>query len=172
MSESLKNLASSTGVDADTVEKMLGGVLAFLKPRLGDETYATIESKVPEARRLVTDFNEAEARGGEAGDETGRSMGDLLGQVTALAGKVLGGESGGGDLLTRLIKLGLPVGSITALLPQIFKFLSEHLPADVLKQIAAALPAVPGVDAAALLGASGAALADTGDYPEAVSERP
>jgi len=167
MSESLKSLAASTGVEPDTVEKMLGGVLSFLKPRVDADTYAAIETKVPEARRVVSDFAEAEARG-EPSEEPAGSQGGLLGQITEMAGKVLGGESGGGDLLGRLLKLGVPVGSITAILPQLFAYLRAHLPPDVLKQIAAALPAIPGVDPAALLGVPD----DTVDYPTTAGDRP
>ncbi|APW62434.1 hypothetical protein [Paludisphaera borealis] len=160
MSESLKNLAASTGVDAGTIEKVLGGVLSFLKTRVNPETYETIEAKIPEAQRIVSGFTEAEAEGSDGG---------LLGKVSDLAGKLLGGESGGAtDLLGKLIKLGVPIGSITAILPKLFQFLSAHLPADVLKQIAAALPAIPGVDPAALL----AAPDDTVDFPAPAVELP
>ena len=75
MSESLKNLAASTGVDAGTIEKILGGVLSFLKTRVSPETYETIEAKIPEAHRVVSGFTEAETQA-EGSD------GGLLGKVT------------------------------------------------------------------------------------------
>lgn len=165
MSESLKNLAASTGVDSDTIEKILGGVLSFLKTRVSPETYDTIEAKLPEARRVVSGFTEAET-------QVEGSDGGLLGKVTGLAGKLLGGDAGGGaDLLGTLVKLGIPVGSITAILPKLFQFLSAHLPADVLKQVAAALPAIPGVDPASLMGASDFEN-ETQEYPAPVIELP
>lgn len=161
MSEPLNNLAASAGTDAGTIEKMLGCVLSFLKERVSPEIYRTIEAKLPEAEKALSRFTEAASA----------SDGGLLGKVTEMAGKMLGGEGGeASDLLGKLAKLGIPVASITAILPQILKFLSEHLPADVLKQIAAALPAVPGVDKAALLGVPRAAETDTIDYPAPAGE--
>jgi len=167
MSKSLQDLGASTGVDAGTIEKVLGGVLAFIKPRVSAETYATIETKVPEARRVVTDFTQVDPAGEPAAEEG--SQGGLLGRITEMAGKAMGGESGGGDLLGSLIKLGVPAASIATILAQLLTYLKAHLPADVMKQIAAALPAVPGVEPAHLLGGPDD---DTVDYPETSGEGP
>jgi hypothetical protein len=153
MSESLQNLAASTGFDSGAIEKVLGGVLSFLKAHVGPETYAAIEAKLPEAGRSVSRYAEAAASGGDG----------LLGKVSELAGKLLGGDSGG-DLLGKLAKLGLPAGDVAAILPKLFQFLAARLPADLLKPIADALPAIPGVDKSALLGEPDAET-DTIEYP-------
>jgi hypothetical protein len=167
MSESLRNLAASTGVDSGTIEQVLGCVLSFIKTHVSPETYEMIEAKVPEARRLVSGSSTAEAEAGAEGPEGG-----LLGKISSLAGSLLGGDSSGGDLLAKLLKLGIPVDSITAILPKIFAFLAAHLPADVLKQIVAALPDVPGIDAAALLSKPATTLEDTVDYPDVAARIP
>ncbi|MDG3003345.1 DUF2780 domain-containing protein [Paludisphaera mucosa] len=143
MSEILQSLARAAGVDSGSVEKILGGVLALLKDKVDPEAYAAVESKIPDAQRLASEASGPSASGG------------ILGQFAEMAGKVLGSGSGGGesaDLLGRFLKLGIPVSTLTAVLPQILKFLSTHLPADILSQVAKALPAIPGVDVSALLG--------------------
>jgi len=160
MSESLKNLAASTGFDSGTIEKVLGCVLSFLKAHVSPETYAAIEAKLPEAEQNVARFSEAAASGSDG----------LLGNVSELAGKFLGGDSGG-DLLGKLAKLGLPAGEIASILPKIFQFLAAHLPADLLKQIADAIPAIAGVDKSALLGETDNET-DTIEYPAPTIDLP
>jgi uncharacterized protein (DUF2267 family) len=160
MSESLKNVAASTGFDSGTIEKVLGGVLSFLKAHVSPETYAAIEAKLPEAERTVARFAEAAASGPDG----------LLGKVSELAGKLLGGDSGG-DLLGKLARLGLPAGDLAAILPKLFQFLADRLPPDLLKRIAEALPAIPGVDKSALLDEPGME-SDTLEYPAPTIDMP
>jgi hypothetical protein len=153
MSESLQNLAASTGFDSGAIEKVLGGVLSFLKTHVGPETYAAIEANLPEAERTVSRYTDAAASGADG----------LLGKVSELAGKFFGGDPRG-DLLGGLAKLGLPAGDVAAILPKLFQFLAARLPADLLKKIADALPALPGVDTSALLGEADSET-DTIEYP-------
>ncbi|WP_165249139.1 hypothetical protein [Paludisphaera soli] len=148
MSDALQDLAKAAGVDLDSIEKTFGGLLAFLKTKLDPETFATVETEVPDAGRVSDAY----------ADEPG----GILSKVTELAGSLLG--SGGGsatDLLGRLVKLGVPAGAVTAILPHILKLFSTYLTPDILRKIAEALPAIPGVDVASLLGTPPGAVADS-----------
>jgi hypothetical protein len=141
MSDVLQDLAKAAGVDLDSIEKTLGGLLGFLKTKLDPETYATVETKVPDAGRVSDAY----------ADEPG----GILSKVTEMAGSLLG--SGGGssaDLLGRLVKLGVPAGVVSTILPHLLKLFSTYLTPPILRKIAEALPDIPGVDVASLLGAS------------------
>ena len=66
----------------------------------------------------------------------------LLGTVAGLAGKLLGGQGGqGADLLAMLSRAGIDPNQAMAFLPKAFEMLRPFLPAEVLDQFKALLPA-------------------------------
>ena len=87
MADVISELAGTSGVSLDMAKKGMGTVLSFLRGKLPAEAFAKVSNAVPDADGLMA---VAEADQGEAG---GKGM---LGAVTGLAGKLLGGGTGGG----------------------------------------------------------------------------
>ena len=68
---------------------------------------------------------------------------DLAGK---LAGKVFGsGASAGVEILQHAEKLGISTASLASIVTSLYKFLSSHLPPEVMDQIVKALPSIPGL---------------------------
>lgn len=148
MSNIVQILASHTGLDPALIEKAVGAILNMLKSRLPAEMYSQIEAKVPESAKLVDAAPQADSTGG------------ILETAGKLAGKLLGKNfEGGTELIEQLNKLGISAESLTSLVTQLFKFLSAHLPPEVMAQIVKAFPTIPGLDlgAADVAGESGSA---------------
>jgi uncharacterized protein (DUF2267 family) len=135
MSEIVDRIASQTGISSDLIQKGLGAFFSFLKKELGEETYTEVESSVPDAAHALKTFETApEASGGS---------GSLLGMVSDLAGKFLGGKTGAGaELLGSLSKLGFKPEQIESFLPRILELIKAHLSPELVQKIMAALPAL------------------------------
>ena len=140
MSELANQLAARTGISPDLINKGLGAFLSFLKKELGQETYSEVESSVPGAVNSLKTFEES--------PEPAQGSGGLLGMVSDLAGKFLGGKTGeGAELLATLSKLGFKPEQIESFLPKALELIKTYLRPEVIQKILAALPAL-----AAMLG--------------------
>jgi hypothetical protein len=132
MPDTANAVSAETGLPTDMVQKGLGAVLDFLRQHLGEETFERVQAAIPNATDFLNRFeSSAEAGGG----------GGLLGALTGLASKLLGGGAGE---LTKLAegfaKLGFKPEQIEAFLPRAIAFIKSHLPADLFQQILAKLP--------------------------------
>jgi len=135
MSNIVQILASHTGLDPALIEKAVGTILSMLKSQLPAEMYSQIEEKVPESTNLVAAAPLADSSGG------------ILETAGKLAGKLLGKNfEGGAELIGQLEKLGISAASLTSLITQLLKFLSAHLPPEVMAQIVKAFPSIPGLN--------------------------
>jgi hypothetical protein len=134
MPDMLSTLAAHTGIDIASIEKMVAAVLKFLRTELAPETYAKVESTIPEAEKIVEEAPEEQPGG-------------LLDMASKLAGKFMGkGGETSTDLMGSLLKTGVSMSAVAAFLPQLFRFLAAHLPPDIMSQLKNALPALPGID--------------------------
>jgi hypothetical protein len=134
MPDTTNDLSSETGLSTDLVQKGLGAIMSFLKQHLGDDLFGRIQSAMPDASKYVDHFESSpESQGG----------GGLIGTLTGLAGKLLGGEAGqAGKLLESFNKLGFSPEQIETFVPKALAFIQSHLPADLIQQIMAKLPAL------------------------------
>ena len=141
MSEIVDRLASQTGISSDQIQKGLGAFFSFLKKELGGETYTEVEASVPGAANAVKTF--------ETAPEASQGSGSLIGMVTDLAGKFLGGKTGAGaELVANFSKLGFKPEQIESFLPKLIELIKTHLSPELVQKILATLPAL-----AAILGA-------------------
>jgi hypothetical protein len=135
MSEIVNQIAAQTGISADQIQKGLGAFFTFLKKELGEETYTEVESSVPDAAHAVRSFQTA--------PEASEGSGGLLGMVSDLAGKLLGGKTGAGaELLASFSKLGFKPEQIESFLPKVLEFIRAHLSPELVQKIMASLPAL------------------------------
>src|SRR5262249_38212943 len=106
MSDTANTVSSETGLPMDMVHKGLGAILDFLRQQLGAETFDQIRAAVPNATDFLNRFESSpEAAGG----------GGLLGALTGLASKFLGGGAGDlSKLLENFAKLGFKPEQIEA----------------------------------------------------------
>jgi Protein of unknown function VcgC/VcgE (DUF2780) len=134
MSDVANALSSETGLSADLVHKGLGAILSFLRQHLGEETFERVQAAIPQAAEFLNRFQSSpEAAGG----------GGLVGALTGLVSKFLGGGAGElSKLLESFAKLGFKPEQIEAFLPKALAFIQSHLPADLVQQILAKLPAL------------------------------
>ena len=83
----------------------------------------------------------ADAGGGEvcggAGQESG---GGVLGAIASAVGKLVGG-GGAAALLANFTKLGFSADQVQKFLPAVLDFLKSKLPANVMNQVSALIPA-------------------------------
>jgi hypothetical protein len=137
MADTPNALSSELGLSSDLVHKGLGAILDFLRQHLGEEMFNRVQAAIPNAADFLQRFESApDASGG----------GGLLGALTGLASKFLGG--GAGDLpklLESFGKLGFKPEQIEAFLPRALEFIKSHLPADLIQQILSKLPALAKV---------------------------
>ena len=64
------------------------------------------------------------------------ASGGMLDAVKGAVGKIFGG----GEVLSKLTKLGFSTEQLTSFIPKVLEFLKNKLPADVMKQITGLLP--------------------------------
>lgn len=83
MSDSANDLSTETGVSTDLTHKGLGAILSFLKQHLGEDTFERIQAAIPDASNFLNRF--------ESSPESANG-GGLLGSLTGLAARFLGGE--------------------------------------------------------------------------------
>jgi hypothetical protein len=135
MPDLVNELATRTGISNELVQQGLGALLTFLKKELGTETFAQVQSSVPGAAGLTSKF--------ESSPPPVESQGSLLGMVSDLAGKLLGGKAGqGADLLSMLSKLGFNAEQIEAFLPKALELIKSHLSPELVQKVLASLPAI------------------------------
>jgi uncharacterized protein (DUF2267 family) len=135
MSEIVNQLASQTGISADLIQKGIGAFFSFLKKELGEDTYTEVESSVPDAAHALNSF--------ETAPEATQGSGSLLGMVTDLAGKYLGGKTGAGaELLASFSKLGFTPEQIEAFLPKVLELIKTYVSPELIQKILASLPAL------------------------------
>ncbi len=133
MSDIIQTLATHTGLDSSSIEKAIAAILGMLKLKLPAETYTQVEEKIPPSAQATQPPDE--------------SSGGLLDTAKDLAGKIFGSKTQEGlDLVDQLSKLGISAATLTTIATQLFKFLSAHLPPDVMAQLAKALPSIPGLN--------------------------
>jgi hypothetical protein len=133
MADLIAALSTQTGIDPETTQKGLGALLTFLKGQLGPEAFGKVESAVPGSEGLLSAFESGAGSSGQG----------LLGAVTGLAGKLLGGQAGeGANLVSLLSRSGLEAGQIQAFLPKAFELLQNYLPPDLVGLIKTLIPQV------------------------------
>jgi hypothetical protein len=136
MADTPNALASETGLSSELVHSGLGAILDFLKQHLGPEMFDRIQQVIPNATDFLKRFESAP-------DASGSGGGGSMAAVAGLASKLFG--SGGGDvakLFESFDKLGFTSEQIETFLPKAFEFLKAHLPADLVEQVLAKLPAL------------------------------
>jgi hypothetical protein len=135
MNDLIQPLKAETGLEEKQVEGGLGAILQFLKGKLPPELYALIEQHIPQAESLIQSLRTTEGQAGGGGG--------LLGSITDLAGKFLGGKGGDlADLLGSLSKLGLSMDQIKEFVPKAVAMLRQVIPDDVFQKIVERLPAL------------------------------
>jgi hypothetical protein len=138
MSDLVNQLTAHTGLSPELVQKGLGALLSFLKKQLGEETFDKLETSIPEASALRSQHESAPEP-----EEGAPSQGSLLGMVSGLAGKLLGGKTGEGvDLLSTFSKLGFKPEQIEAFLPKAIELIKSHLSPELMQKLLAALPLI------------------------------
>jgi hypothetical protein len=131
MADIVTSLSSRTGIDEEMVRKGLGALLTFLQKSLPPDLFGKLQAALPGAPEMLS----------ACGPDQGGTGSGLLGLVSGLAAKLLGGNAGNGaHLLSELSNVGLSAEQIEAFLPQAFDHLKEYLPAELLEQVKAALP--------------------------------
>ena len=140
MSDIVNQLSTHTGLSPEQIQKGLGALLIFIKKEIGEEDFDKLKTAIPEASALTSHYETAPAAEEAAPAPGGGSLFDV---VSGLAGKFLGGKTGGGvDLLATLTKLGFKPEQIQAFLVKALELIKTHLPPDLLEKLVAALPAM------------------------------
>jgi hypothetical protein len=134
MPDTVNDLSSDTGLPVDLVHKGLGAILDFLRQHLSAETFERIGQAIPNSAEFLQHFESAAEAPGGAG---------LLGALGSLAAKFLGGGPGDvAKLLESFGSVGLKPEQIEAFLPRALAFVQSHVPAELVEQILAKVPAL------------------------------
>ena len=125
----IKTLAEHLNVSEDIVRKALGAVMVFLKDHLPEGLASQLQQALPAADGLASNF------------EANKSSGGLLGMVTGMAGKLLGGHTADASKLTSMLsQAGLSVDQVGKFLPKALELLKDHVPAEVYEKIVSLVP--------------------------------
>jgi len=130
MDEILKSLAQHAGIDVATARNGLGAVVMFLKDHLPEGLSGQLMGALPGSHDVAASYEENKTGGG------------IMGAVTGLASKALGGGGGAGDaskLMGMLSKSGLSLTQVQAFLPKAIELLKQHVPPDLADKIAGLL---------------------------------
>src|SRR3954451_11552147 len=131
MADIVTSLSTRTGIDGETVRKGPGVLLTFLQKNLPPDLFGKLQAALPGAPEMLSAY----------GPDQGGTGSGLLGMVSGLAGRLLGGNAGNGaHLLSELSRVGLGAEQIETFLPRAFDLLKEYLPAELLERVEAALP--------------------------------
>jgi hypothetical protein len=174
MDQLLQEQHAQEGTDnlsLDQLKKALGGVLSFLKSKLGDSfDFSKISAAIPEADTLVADAETEHSRAGPVSttDLMNSAMSMFGGGGSAAAPAPAPAADGApvtpapvdnmGQLLGYLTKAGIDPNQIMQFLPVVSKFLKDNAGIDVSSALGvpasgapapAAAPAVEGGDTAA-----------------------
>ncbi len=140
MADELNRVSEQTGLDLGMVQKGFGALLAFLKEKLGDDTTAKIRDAIPNAGELLSKFQ-------SAGPEASASSGGILGSVSGMAGKLLGGKAeDASDLVQKFTGAGFSMEQLQRFLPKALEFLQSKLPPEVYSRVMEQLPNIPGLN--------------------------
>ncbi len=132
MDEILKILAQHLNISEDTARKGLGAVMVFLKDHLPAGVAGQLQQALPGSDGLASHFEE---------NKDPESSGGLLGMVSGLAGKVLGGQAGEASKLTALLgQAGLSMDQITKFLPKALELLKDRVPPEVFEKVVGLVP--------------------------------
>jgi hypothetical protein len=129
MADFLSDLASGAGLADDEAHHGVGALLALLKSRLNPEAYGHVKNAIPNAERMLSDFQDkAESAGG-----------GLMDAVKGMAGKLFGRQDNAA-LQDHFSLAGLSADKLKSLLPQLHDMLAGKIPPHVLDQIKQHVP--------------------------------
>ena len=116
MQELISRIVANVGIDADTAEKAVGAILAFLKAEGPADKVSQMLSAIPGAEDMI-----ASASGG------GGMLGNLMG------GGIMG-------LGTKLMGMGLGMGEISAVSKETMAFARENGSSEAIDEIVSSIP--------------------------------
>lgn len=134
--------AGTGNFNEQELKDTLGGILSFIKSKIGAANFEKIQSAIPQAGGLVTKAETNNARAAESGG----GASNLLSSAISMLGQHSGGGEGsaatstGGtaapiDSMTQLLgyltKMGIDPKQAMAFLPVVAKFLKEKTGIDV-----------------------------------------
>lgn len=132
MDEIVRTLAQHLNISEATARNGLGAVITFLKGHLPAGLANQLETSVPGAGGLAEGF--------EANKEP-ESSGGVLGMVTGIAGKLIGGQVGAASQLASLLgQAGLSMDQVARFVPKAAELLKDRVPKEVYDQIIALVP--------------------------------
>ncbi len=132
MDEILKTLAQHLNISESTARTALGAVMTFLKDHLPEGLASQLQGALPESKSLATHFEENKAPAASTG---------IIGMVTGMAGKLLGGNAADLSKLTAMLgQAGLSTEQVTKFLPKALELLKDHVPAEIYEKIVGLVP--------------------------------
>mmetsp|Transcript_4274 Transcript_4274/g.6112 ORF Transcript_4274/g.6112 Transcript_4274/m.6112 type:complete len:172 (+) Transcript_4274:1-516(+) len=132
--DKILEMATKAGMDQQQGETAAGGVLSFLKGKLGDDQFSKLAEKIPGVGDAAQKYDDDKADS-SARASGGGGLGGMLGGAMASFTKSSGG--GGGDaggvagLTAMLASKGVDAGQLSAFMPQIAAFLKDKAGVDV-----------------------------------------
>jgi Protein of unknown function VcgC/VcgE (DUF2780) len=136
MDEILRKLAEHSGISEETARNGLGAILAFAKEHLPEGLAGQLQQALPDAEKLTTSFEENKAPAASSG---------LLGVVSGLASKFLGGGAADASKLTGMLgQAGLGLEQVPTFVPKALELLKDHIPAEIFEKIVGLIPGLGG----------------------------
>lgn len=135
MDEFISLVTSQLGVGEAESRSATGGILKMLKDQLDESTFSDVINKLPGASSLLAD---AESGAGKS------SGGGLMGSLVSMAGGMLGGKGGAGDIMKSLADSGIGLDKAGGFLSALVAFLKEKLGDDMFGTLATKLPDLLG----------------------------
>ncbi len=147
MADFIGDIAAKAGIDTSMAQKGVGALLSTLQQHVPADLYSKVSGAIPNAGNLLSTFQSAPAS----------AKGTGLGDLTGLAGSLLGGKSEvASTLVSQFSKAGFSLDTAKTFLPLVLTFLQSKLSPDTMKQVETAIPGLSnlpgGADAGGLLG--------------------
>ncbi|TWT76229.1 hypothetical protein CA13_67210 [Planctomycetes bacterium CA13] len=131
MDELIQKLTAQLGIDAGIANKATGQAMAMIKDKVGGDLFSQISGAIPGAEN-------AAAASAETASEPASG---LMGALSGLASKTLGGSAGEAmELGSSLKSAGLKPEQMGGFASTLLEFLKDKLGDDVLDQILSKVP--------------------------------
>lgn len=131
MADIVDMIAAKAGISPDLARKGLGVILTGLQ-KFAPELYSSVAGYIPDSGNMEAAYAAESEKSGSGG---------LMGSLSGLAGKVLGGNAGdSAEMMQMFSKAGFSMDQVKDFAPAALDQLKTVVPAEIIDQVCERIP--------------------------------